>query len=34
MTPANIKNLEKITLELLKEWGENPTREGLIKTPH
>ncbi|MFQ6610246.1 MAG: GTP cyclohydrolase I FolE [Fidelibacterota bacterium] len=34
MTPADIRNLEKITLELLKEIGEDPSREGLIRTPH
>ena len=27
------KNIEKITEELLKEIGENPKREGLLKTP-
>ena len=27
------KNIEKITEQLLKEIGENPNREGLLKTP-
>ena len=27
-------NIEKITKELLIELGEDPSREGLIKTPH
>ena len=27
------KKIEKITKELLKEIGENPKREGLLKTP-
>jgi len=27
------KNIEKITKQLLKEIGENPKREGLLKTP-
>ena len=27
------KKIEKITKELLKEVGEDPSREGLLKTP-
>jgi GTP cyclohydrolase I len=29
----NLKNVENIVTDLLKEFGENPGREGLIKTP-
>ena len=28
------KKIKKLTKELLKEIGENPSREGLLKTPH
>ena len=28
------ENIKKITEKLLKELGENPNREGLLKTPH
>ena len=28
------KNIEELTKKLLKEIGENPEREGLLKTPH
>ena len=27
------KNIENLTTQLLKEIGENPSREGLLKTP-
>ena len=33
MTENNRKNIKKITEELLKEIGENPNREGLLRTP-
>lgn len=29
----NLKNVEKLVSELLLEFGENPGREGLLKTP-
>ena len=28
------KNIEKLTKKLIKEMGENPNREGLLKTPY
>ena len=28
------KNIEKLTKKLIKEIGENPNREGLLKTPY
>ncbi|NQU67780.1 MAG: GTP cyclohydrolase I FolE [Candidatus Marinimicrobia bacterium] len=34
MTPANLKKLESLTFDLLTELGEDPTREGLVRTPH
>lgn len=34
MTNARLKKLEEITLDLLKEIGEDPSREGLEKTPY
>ena len=33
MNKLNLKNVEYIVTDLLKEFGENPGREGLIKTP-
>ena len=33
MTDNSRKNIKKITKELLKEIGENPNREGLLRTP-
>lgn len=33
MSSARIKKLEMITLDLLREIGENPDREGLVRTP-
>ena len=33
MTEDKIKNIESLTQSLLKELGEDPEREGLIKTP-
>ncbi len=33
MNKLNLKNVENIVTDLLKEFGENPDREGLIKTP-
>jgi len=33
MSSARIKKLEMITLDLLKEIGEDPDRDGLIRTP-
>ena len=33
MTEDKMKNIESLTHSLLKELGENPEREGLIKTP-
>ena len=33
MDDKNKKNIKKITTQLLKEIGEDPTREGLQKTP-
>ena len=29
-----ISKIEEITKQLIKEIGEDPNREGLIKTPH
>ena len=29
-----VNKIEEITKQLLKEIGEDPNREGLIKTPH
>ncbi|HAE88011.1 TPA: GTP cyclohydrolase I FolE [Candidatus Marinimicrobia bacterium] len=34
MSNPRIKKLETITLDLLKEIGEDPQRDGLIKTPY
>ena len=34
MTIKNLKNIELLTEKLLTEIGEDPNREGLIKTPH
>lgn len=31
--PVNIQNTEKLISQLLVEWGEDPKREGLEKTP-
>lgn len=33
MNSANRAKIEKLTLELLKEIGEDPSREGLVRTP-
>ena len=33
MEEKDKKHLEKITEQLLKSIGEDPTREGLLKTP-
>ena len=33
MNDINLKKIEKITKDLLKEIGENPQREGLLNTP-
>ena len=33
MNDLNLKKIEKITKDLLKEIGENTEREGLLKTP-
>ena len=34
MTDKNIEKIEKLTEQLLTEIGENPSRDGLLKTPH
>jgi GTP cyclohydrolase IA len=34
MTDNILKSIEEITKKLLKNIGENPEREGLLKTPH
>ena len=34
MSDKTMKNIENLTKSLLKEIGENPKREGLVKTPH
>jgi len=34
MKNINKKNIKEVTKNLLQEIGENPNREGLVKTPH
>ena len=34
MSPDDLRKVEEITRELLVRVGENPEREGLLRTPH